>query len=96
MAQSGARRPNKVYRGTVDEVLSHRSEIPLNAILELRVFDNIPENDYEVGDFGGRSVLEAFPHLFGTEHGGPTDISDRVDEYMQGFGATNAPRTFEP
>jgi hypothetical protein len=38
MAQVMAQ-PIKVYRGTLDEVLSHRNEIPPDAILELKVFE---------------------------------------------------------
>lgn len=32
-------RPTSVYRGTWDEVLSHRHEISPDALLELRVFE---------------------------------------------------------
>ena len=31
--------PTRVYRGTLEEVLSHRDEIPADALLELRIFE---------------------------------------------------------
>ncbi len=33
------RRPDKSYSGTIEEVFSHRSEIPLGATVELNVFE---------------------------------------------------------
>jgi hypothetical protein len=38
MAQLEVHQPDLVYRGTIDEVLSHRHEIPADATVELRVF----------------------------------------------------------
>jgi hypothetical protein len=37
--------PSKIFRGNVDEVFSHRDEIPPGAFLELRVFEPAPEED---------------------------------------------------
>jgi hypothetical protein len=42
MAQREIPQPIKIYRGTVDEVFSHRSEIPADAIVELKIFDKEP------------------------------------------------------
>ena len=42
--------------------------------------------------FSGKSLLEMFPHLIGTEHGGPPDMSEHPEKYMQGFGETQNPR----
>ena len=42
MAQVDAHRPSKIYRGTVDEVFSHRNEIPPGATVELKVVDDKP------------------------------------------------------
>ncbi|HZO91953.1 MAG TPA: hypothetical protein VFB38_26790 [Chthonomonadaceae bacterium] len=91
MTQLDARKPSKIYRGTVDEVFSHRDEIPPGATVELKVFEERPEAEEETGDFGGKSVLEAFPHLFGTEQGLPADLSTNP-AYMQDFGVTKNPR----
>ena len=38
--------------------------------------------------FGGKSVLEAFPQQLGTEHRGPSDISEHPEKYLHGFGDT--------
>jgi hypothetical protein len=40
-------RKSKIYRGTIDEVLSHRSEIPADASVELKVFQRKPEDQPE-------------------------------------------------
>ena len=40
MAQIYTQQPSKVYRGTVDEVFSHRSEIPTDATVELQIFES--------------------------------------------------------
>ncbi len=40
MAHAVRQRPSKIFKGTVDEVFSHWSEIPDGASVELRVFDN--------------------------------------------------------
>ncbi|MCW3097980.1 MAG: hypothetical protein JWL77_3598 [Chthonomonadaceae bacterium] len=84
MAQQNIHQPSKIYRGTVDEVFSHRNEIAAGAFLELRVFEGRPNSEEEVGAFGGKSLLDMFPHLFGTEHGGPDDMSEHPEKYMQG------------
>ena len=39
MAQLQTELPSKIYRGTVDEVFSHRSEIPTGATVELKIFE---------------------------------------------------------
>jgi hypothetical protein len=84
MAQSEIRQPSRTYRGTMAEVFSHRNEIPEGVMVELNIFEGTPEPEEELGAFGGQSVLEAFPHLFGTESGGPTDMSEHPEKYMQG------------
>jgi hypothetical protein len=95
MAQHEIRQPSRIYQGTVDEVFSHRDEIPLGATLELKVYEASPEPEQEADAFDGKSILEAFPHLFGTEHGGPTNISEDPEKHMQGFGETRNPRILE-
>ena len=42
MAQLDTQHPSKVFRGTVDEVFSHRNEIPTGATVELKVLDEGP------------------------------------------------------
>lgn len=42
MPDSEPNQPSKIFRGTVDEVFSHRHEIPPTAILELKVFEAAP------------------------------------------------------
>jgi len=39
MAHPFRHEPNKVFRGTLDEVLAHRGEIPTDATVELRVLE---------------------------------------------------------
>ena len=41
-AQVEIHQPSKIYRGTVEEVFSHRNEIPPGAMIELKVFDEAP------------------------------------------------------
>ena len=53
MAQLDTRRPSKIFRGTVDEVFSHRSEIPPGATVELKVFEETPE---VVGNENGQTT----------------------------------------
>jgi hypothetical protein len=96
MAQNEIRQPTKTYRGTIAEVFSHRNEIPDDSMVELRIFEEPQKPAEEIGAFGGKSVLEAFPHLFGTEFGGPTDISEHPEKYMQGLGETKNLRELEP
>jgi hypothetical protein len=79
MAQLDARQPSRVYRGTVDEVFSHRSEIPNNARLELRVFE--PESE---GNFNGKTLADVLEEI-GFEKGLPDDLSTNP-KHMQGFG----------
>lgn len=46
MAQIEIPQSSKIYRGTIDEVLSHRSEIPAGATVELKVFEReLPASD---------------------------------------------------
>ena len=35
--------PSRIFRGTAEEVFSHQDEIPVGAILELRVLEEEPE-----------------------------------------------------
>ena len=48
MAHIARHKPSKIFRGTVDEVFSHRSEIPAGARVELKIF----EPDPQLGDSG--------------------------------------------
>jgi hypothetical protein len=45
MAQQDTRQPSRIYRGTVDEVFSHRNEIPPGATVELKVFEETPKEE---------------------------------------------------
>jgi len=45
MAQIDRRQPSKTYRGTWDQVLSHRDEIPKTSEVEVRVFEPTPIAD---------------------------------------------------
>ena len=42
--------PSRVFRGTADEVFSHKDEIPHGAILELRVFKEEPEQEITLAE----------------------------------------------
>jgi hypothetical protein len=42
--------PSKIYRGSVDEVFSHKDEIPFGAILELKVFVEEPEEQITLAE----------------------------------------------
>lgn len=59
MAQLETHQPSKIYRGTIDEVLSHRNEIPTGATVELKVFAEKPEAQQETATMAlMRSWLE--------------------------------------
>lgn len=88
--------PVKIYQGTIEEVLSHREEIPAGTIVELKVFDQQSQQVEEVGDFGGKSLYEVYGHLFGTVEGGPTDVARNPKKYREGFGKTRDRRDLEP
>ena len=70
----------------MDEVLSHRGEIPPGATVELKVFE--PETDT---DFEGKTLADVLLEI-GTVRGLPTDLSTNP-EYMRGFGEAKKPRT---
>ena len=47
MAQLDIHQVSKIYRGTIDEVFSHRNEIPTGATVELKVLEEKPETQQE-------------------------------------------------
>ena len=76
--------PIRTISGTVDQVFSHRYEIPPDAFLELRIFDDVSEDDDPFGDFGGKSVADVIREI-GFVEGLPSDLSTNP-RYMEGFG----------
>ena len=80
MTQLEPHQPSKTFRGTIDEVLSHRSEIPAGATVELKVFEE------EIGDVGNKSLADVLQEI-GTVTGLPADLSTNP-KYMQGLGET--------
>ena len=79
MAQLDAHQPSKIYRGTVDEVFSHRNEIPPGATLELKVFEPVNEDEFE-----GKSLADVLQGI-GAIKGLPADLSTNPMQ-MRGFG----------
>ncbi|MCW3100039.1 MAG: hypothetical protein JWL77_5657 [Chthonomonadaceae bacterium] len=77
---------SKIFRGNVDEVFSHRDEIPPGAFLELRFFEPAPEEDEEQGDLGGKSAADLIREI-GFVEGLPSDLSTNP-KHMEGFGET--------
>lgn len=88
--------PSKIFRGNIDEVFSHRDEIPPGAFLELKIFEPKPQTGEELGDFDGKSVYEVFEHVIGTLEFEPTDVGRRAEDYLEGFGETKRNRTLSP
>ena len=43
MTQLNTPQPMKIFRGTIEEVFSHRNEIPDGATVELKVLDETPD-----------------------------------------------------
>ena len=83
--------PSKTFRGNVEEVFSHKDEIPAGAFLELRVYEPKPETEDEPGDFGGKTAADMIEEI-GFVHGGPPDLSTNP-KYMEGFGETTNRRS---
>ena len=54
--------PSRVFRGTADEVFSHKDEIPHGAILELRVFEEEPEQEITLAE-SLAALLEEAGHV---------------------------------
>lgn len=65
MAHPARQLPSKIYRGTVEDVFSHRSEIPPGAIIELKVFEVLPQFEPGRKDEGPASVNEFSKQLKG-------------------------------
>jgi hypothetical protein len=80
----------RTYRGTWDEIASHKDELPDGALLEMHVF--APESISQ----SGQSVYERFKDVIGTVEGLPADMSERPEKYMQGFGEDSRPGTVNP
>jgi hypothetical protein len=43
-------KPTRIFRGTVEEVFSHRDEIPSGAMLELKVFEEAPVQEITLAE----------------------------------------------
>lgn len=75
----------QTFRGTIEEVLSHTSEIPAGAMLELRVYEpGVTIDD----DFEGKTFGDLFGDLLGAVDAGPNDLARSPEKYMQDFGDT--------
>lgn len=83
MAQQDMHSSGKIYRGTLEEVFSHRGEIPPGAIVELTIVE--PEAQ---DDFGGRTLADVLRDI-GAVEGLPADLSTNPD-YMRGFGESKS------
>jgi hypothetical protein len=84
MAQLDAHQPSKTFRGTIDEVFSHRSEIPAGATVELKVLDEDSSNA------DTKSLADVLQEI-GTVAGLPADLSTNP-RHMKGFGETKTPQ----
>ena len=83
MAQRDAQQPGRMFRGTIEEVLSHRSEISPGTTVELKVLEQAPEAE-EDGAFGGKTLAEMIEEI-GTVKGLPADLATNP-AHMHGFG----------
>ncbi len=77
--------PVKIYRGTIEEVFSHRSEIPPGTTVELKVFEPIMVADEDTNASEGKSLAERSEKI-GTAKGLPADLASYPSS-MQGIGA---------
>jgi len=84
--------PVKTFRGTWDEVVSHRDEIPEGAIVEVRVYVPKPVAEEGIGDFGGRSVGDMIREIGFIEADGSSNMARHPEKYMKGFGETKSRR----
>ncbi len=78
--------PIATIRGTWDEVLARRNEIPDGAVIELQVFGPTVDGTAEVGDFGGRSAYDVIKEIGFVE--GPSDLATNP-VYMESFGVND-------
>jgi len=93
MAQLDSGESSKTYRGTVDEVFSHRNEIPAGSTVELRVLPDTPKSDEDPNPFGDKSLAELFEEI-GAVEGLPADLSTNP-AYKEGFGELSDRRTLQ-
>jgi hypothetical protein len=78
----------KTIRGTWDEIVSHKDELPPGALLEMRVLTPEPDTS--------ESLYDRFSYLFGAVEGGPSDVAEHPEQYMNGFGETKDTPLGEP
>lgn len=86
--------PNKTYRGTWDQLASHKDEIPPGAILELKIVESNVDLTNETDDFDGKSAADIILEI-GTVSGLPYDLSTNP-KHMEGFGEIGNRNKREP
>lgn len=85
MEPSNTQQPSKIYRGTVDEVFSRRSEIPSGATVELKVFEEKPREETPT-----MALLRSWLEEDATDD--PEEIRDAEEELREFKRNMNLPR----
>lgn len=67
--QSDVHQTTKTYKGTIDELLRHRNEIPAEAQVELKVWQAEPEIAEELTPSPNAGMLEALFEIAGRQKG---------------------------
>ncbi len=86
MAQFDPLQPTKTFRGTLEEVLQHRNEIPSGATVELRVYTSTSPSQTPKKTLAER-ILE-----IGVVAGLPPDLSTNP-AHLEGFGELSTENT---
>lgn len=86
--------PNKIFRGTWEQLISIKDQISPEAVLELKVFESPPADNEEGSAYGGKTAADVVREI-GFVHGGPSDLSTNP-KHMEGFGEERNARKIEP
>lgn len=92
MTQLNTRAPGKIYRGTIDEVFSHRNEIPSGATVELKVVEEIPEESASLPDPQNEASIALLKSWIAQAPTEPEAIRDAEEDLREFKRNMNVPR----
>jgi hypothetical protein len=92
MTQVNTHPPNKTYRGTVDEVFSHRNEIPSGATVELKVVEETPTENAPLPDPQNEASIALLKSWIAQAPTDPEAIRAAEEDLREFKRSLNAPR----